>query len=153
MLSFQVSALTWEVIYQNTRFYPCNGKRLKHQHFGSQNQSASLASISHPSLSPPICRGKASSAESRLTWTTSPFESTSIKANSYLKKGYFFPSFSNQKSEEPDHNPLATVAHDLLPESRTCPCVAVWIAGGTGGGRRVAIEQPRTAEPALPAEY
>lgn len=134
MLPFQVSALTWEVIYQNTRFYPCDGKRWKYQHFSSQNQSASLASISHPSLNPPICRGKASSAESRLTWTTSPFGSTSIKAKSYLRKGYFFPPFSNQKWEHPDHNPLATGAQNLLPESRTCPWVAVWIAGGTGRG-------------------
>lgn len=43
-------SLVWleQVIYQNIRFYPCKGKRLKYQHFSSQNQSTSQVSISHP---------------------------------------------------------------------------------------------------------
>lgn len=42
----------------------------------------------------------------------------------------FFPLLSNQKSEDPDHKPLATGACNILQESRTCPCVAMWIDGG-----------------------
>lgn len=153
MLSFQVSALTWEVIYQNARFYPCDGKRLKRQHFSSQNQSASLAlaSISHPSLNPPICRGKASSAESRLTWSTSPFASTSIKAKSYLRKGYFFLHLATRSQR-------SRITTRLLPVPTTyyrrAGGARVWLRGWLGGtGGRVGIKQPKTAEPALPAEY
>lgn len=127
------------------------GKRLKYQHFSSQNQSASLVSVSPPSLNPLLCwesyrcLQNPGSPELPHLW-----KAWGMKAKSYIKMGYF-PLFTDQKLD-PDHKILPTSAHGLLQESRTCLCVDMWINEGTGQGGRVSIKLPSTAEPALPAE-